>query len=558
MKILLTGINSKYIHSNLAIRYLKAYTKDLDAECIIREYTINDRMENILESIIKEKADVVAFSCYIWNMEYVNQLSKLIKLVDENIEILYGGPEVSFDSTAVLEENPGEYVISGEGEETFRDFVLYKLNQKEINRIKGLTYRNKDGEIINNGIRENMNMENLVFPYEEDENLDNKIVYYEASRGCPFGCKYCLSSTEHRVRFLDIERVKKELMYFINKKVKLVKFVDRTFNCRHDFSMAIWKFLIDQDTETKFHFELSADLLSDDEIALLNTAPKNRFQFEVGVQTTNEQVLKNIHRYVKFDRLKSKVLGIERGKNIDQHLDLIVGLPGEDYKSFRNSFNDVYSLRPEVVQIGFLKLLKGAAMRDEAKQWGMKYSPYAPYEVLRTNCVSYDEIVELKKVDEMVDKYYNSGKFKNIVNYLLPKFETPFDFYLALARFYDEKGYFNKSIGNVEYYNVFHEFNMSELNGEYQDIFDEIIKYDYLMFNKKRWLPPFLKRHLEKEEEREIKEDLRGNEPFKRMHIEKYSINMKEYLEKGSIKNEYYYLIYDEDTAEKVEYKKNI
>lgn len=550
MKVLLTAINSKFIHSNLAVRYLRAYTEDLDYECTIREYTINDRVENILESIINEKPDIVAFSCYIWNMEYVSHIAKLINLVRSDIDIVYGGPEVSYDSEMVLRENPGHYVIDGEGEETYRDFILYKLGQKDIKDIDGITYKIND-DIIKNPPRKNMNMENVVFPYKEDEVLDNKIVYYEASRGCPFGCKYCLSSTEHSVRFLNIERVKSELMYFINKKVKLVKFVDRTFNARHEFSMAIWKFLIDQDTETKFHFELSADLLRDDEIELLNTAPKGRFQFEVGVQTTNEEALRNIHRYVRFNKLKEKVLGIKRGNNIDQHLDLIVGLPGEDFKSFKNSFNDVHSLKPEVIQIGFLKLLKGAAMRDEAEMWGMRYSPYSPYEVLKTKDVSYEEICILKKVDAMVDKYYNSEKFKNIVKFFEDKFETPFDFYLELSKFYDNKGYFNISIGNVEYYKVLHDFNLEVLKAKDQELLDEIIKYDYLCFNKKRWLPPFLTRYLEKDEEKDIKLKLRGNEIYKRYHIEKFILDINEYINNQCIINKNTYIIFNEDNDEK-------
>lgn len=555
MKILLTAINSKYIHSNLAVRYLKAYTKDLEAECKIREFTINDRIERILEEIISEKADVVAFSCYIWNMEYVRKLAALIKLVDANIEILYGGPEVSYDSKMVLDENPGEYVIVGEGEETFREFVQYKLKRKSLNDILGLTYR-YGGEVVQNPVRPALDMNTLIFPYEADEELGEKIVYYEASRGCPFSCKYCLSSTDHGVRFLDVERVKRELMYFIEKKVRLVKFVDRTFNCKHDYSMSIWKFLMEQDTKTTFHFELSADLLKDDEIELLNKAPKNRFQFEVGVQTTNEEVLKNIQRYVTFNKLKEKVFGIQRGNNIKQHLDLIAGLPGEDVESFKKSFNDVHSLRPEEIQLGFLKLLKGSSMREEAERWGMSYSPYAPYEILKSNKVSYEEMIMLKKVEEMVDRYYNSGKFNTILRFLEPKFKSAFDFYYELSKFYDQSGYFDRSIGNVEYYKVIHDFGAQKLNEEEQIVLDELIKYDYLCFNKKRWLPPFLDRCLEKEEEKEIKEILRGKEPYNKFHIEKFKINVNRYLKDSFISKKDFYLIFNEENDEKAEFMK--
>ena len=263
-----------------------------------------------------------------------------------------------------------------------------------------------------------MNMNNLIFPYKEgDKEIHNKIVYYEASRGCPFKCKYCLSSTADGVRFLDIDRVKKELKFFIDEKVRLVKFVDRTFNCKHDFVKEIWSFLIEQDTETTFHFEISADLLRDDEIDLLNKAPKGRIQLEVGVQTTNNQVLNNINRYVGFETLKDKVVGIAKANNVKQHLDLIAGLPGEDFASFKASFNDVHSIRPDEIQLGFLKLLKGSSMREEAEKWGIVYAPYAPYEILKSKDVSYEELLELKKVEEIVDKYYNSQKFKLIIKY---------------------------------------------------------------------------------------------------------------------------------------------
>ncbi|WP_455797671.1 B12-binding domain-containing radical SAM protein, partial [Clostridium butyricum] len=299
MKIVLTALNSKFIHSNLAVRYLKAYTKDLNYDCTIREFTINDREERVLEEIIKEKPNVVAFSTYIWNVEFILRVANLIKQVDPNIEILYGGPEVSFDSRSFLKNNIGEYVIEGEGENTYRDFILYKLGKTKIEEVRGLHYKISD--IVNsNEKRPLMSMDELIFPYEDDEDLSNKIVYFESSRGCPFNCKYCLSSTSHGVRFLDTDRVLKELQYFIDKKVRLVKFVDRTFNCNSKFSMAIWNFLINADTETQFHFEISADILKKEEIELLSNAPEGRFQFEVGVQTTNDNVLRNINRFVNF------------------------------------------------------------------------------------------------------------------------------------------------------------------------------------------------------------------------------------------------------------------
>ena len=542
MKILLTAINSKFIHSNLAVRYLKSFTRDINYDCKIREFSINDREEKILEEIIKESPDVVAFSTYIWNIEMIKRLSNLIKMVDENIEILYGGPEVSYDSQNILKELNGEYIIEGEGEKTYREFVEYKLGERDINSIRGLYYK-IDGDIAFNGKRPLMNMNEIVFPYEEDENLDNKIVYYEASRGCPFNCKYCLSSTVHGVRFLDVERVKKELKYFIDKEVRLVKFVDRTFNCNHKFTMAIWEFLINQDTNTQFHFEISADILKSEELELLRKAPKDRFQFEVGVQTTNDDVLNRINRFVNFSDIKEKVDELLQIRNIKQHLDLIAGLPGEDYTSFKKSFNDVYSIEPEEIQLGFLKLLRGSSMREEAEDYGMKYSPYPPYEILKTKDISYHELLKLKKVEAMVDKYYNSQKFNNIIKYFVKKFETPFDFYYELGDYFEKKGYFNRNIGNNEYYRVFLDFNM-EILKEDNSILKEILRFDYLKFNKKRGIPDFIKRNIDKEDEERIKEKLRDKYSFKEYYLESFNININKFAKDSLIVDEKDYYLF--------------
>ncbi|CAI3661570.1 putative radical SAM domain-containing protein [Clostridium neonatale] len=543
MKILLTAINSKFIHSNLAVRYLKSFTNDLPYEGKIREFTINDREERILEEIIKEDPDVVAFSTYIWNVELIERLANLIKKVNSNIEILYGGPEVSFDSVQFLRNNIGEYVIEGEGEKTYRDFVLYKLGELDIDKVRGLHYKNS-GDVYSNEKRPLMSMDEIVFPYEEDEDLSNKIVYYEASRGCPFNCKYCLSSTSHGVRFLDIERVLEELNYFIKKKVKLVKFVDRTFNCNHKFSMAILNFLINANTETSFHFEISADILKDEEIKLLSKAPEGRFQFEVGVQTTNDDVLRNINRFVNFSDIKEKVLELMSIKNIKQHLDLIAGLPGEDYNSFVKSFNDVYSIHPEEIQLGFLKLLKGSSMREEAKMYGMEYSPYPPYEILKTNLVSYEEMIKLKKVEEMVDKYYNSQKFNYIIKFFEKKFNTPFEFYYALGKFFEENGYFNRNIGNIEYYKVFLEFNKKILKSDNKYL-DNIVKFNYLLYNKRRGLPNFLKINISKEEEKKYKDKLREKYSFKEYFLEKFDINLEKYVKNGELIEEDFYCLFN-------------
>ncbi len=527
------------------MRYLKAFTKDLDFQGDIKEFSINDRVENILEGIIEEKPDVVAFSCYIWNMEFVNRLAELIKLVDPNIEILYGGPEVSYEGKEFLENHEGEYVIVGEGEKTFREFVLYKLGEGKIEDIKGLNYK-RDGKVFENPKRPEMDMNELVFPYTYEEDINNKIVYYEASRGCPFKCKYCLSSVMHGVRFLDVERVKKELRYFMERGLKLVKFVDRTFNCNREYTVELLKYLSEQDTETRFHFEVAADLLTEEQIEILNNAPKGRFQLEVGVQTTNNEVLHNINRYITYENIKEKVLKVAAGKNVMQHLDLIAGLPGEDLESFKKSFNDVHAIRPDEIQLGFLKLLKGSSMREEAEKWGIVYSPYAPYEIIRSKDISYEELLLLKKVEAMVDKYYNSCKFNNVIKFFLNIYEKPFDFYYDLAMFFEEKGNFKRSIGNVEYYKILLDFYLEKIGGEDEGLFKEVLKFDYLCFNKKRWLPDFLVRTITKEDEQNIKDSFHRQMPFKKAHIEKFEIDIINYIKNGEINFEPKYLIFDE------------
>jgi len=556
MKVTLVGINAKFIHSNLAVRYLKSYTENLDYECEIMEFSINDQIERILEEILSSKPDLVAFSCYIWNIDYVKAVSSLIKLVNSKIEILYGGPEVSFDCEAFLVENIGDYVIEGEGELTYNEFINWKItceksskasNISGIQNILGLYYR-KNGGIGYNGKRPLMDINQVVFPYNEEE-FTNKIVYYEASRGCPFSCKYCLSSTTHGVRFLNAERVKKELKFLAGKKVRLVKFVDRTFNCNSKFAVEIWEFLINMNSETTFHFEISADLLNRQELDILAKAPKGRFQFEVGVQTTNPLVLNNISRFVTFDEIREKVEVVKEIKTINQHLDLIAGLPGENYESFQKSFNDVYSIHAEVIQLGFLKLLKGSDMINEVKLWGMVYAPYPPYEILKTRDISYEQLVKLKRVEKMVDKYYNSQKFSTILKYFVEKFNTPFEFYYELGLFFYEKGYLSRNISSADYYKIFLEFNEEKLCEKSFEL-KEIVKYDYLKYNKKKWLPNFLIRESNKEIERSIKvkmleKNIIDNES--NIHIEKFKINILEYVHNNNIRKEDCYLVYDID-----------
>ena len=547
MKILLAAVNSKFIHSNLAVRYLKKSINDLECECIVKEFTINDRIERILQEIIVMEPDIVGISCYIWNIEYVKKIATLIKAVDDHIEIMYGGPEVSFDSMKFLKDNDGEYLIKGEGERTFREFVKAKINIEnfsELCKIKGM-YLKRNNDIIFGGEREAVDINELPFPYEEDENLDNKIVYYEASRGCPFGCKYCLSSTTHGVRFMNIERVKRDLNYFIKKKVKLVKFVDRTFNCNLEFAEAIWKYLIECDTDATFHFEMSIDLLTPQIIQILKKAPKGRFQFECGVQTTNEEVLKNINRYSKFADIKQNVTAVKNSNNIKQHLDLIAGLPGEDFKSFSKSFDDVYSLKCEEVQLGFLKLLKGSPMRDEADAWGMHFSPYPPYEILSTDSISYKELTQLKRTEEVFDKYYNSGKFGTVLNFFELFRDSAFELYNELGNYFYERGYFERSLSSPQYYKALIDFN-NDIIKQDRDKLNEYIKFDYLRFNRRKWVPECIVRYTDKKRDNMIRNILKtDHKDSKDYHIEIFHYNPISMLKHSDAQKGEYLILFD-------------
>lgn len=525
MKILLCALNSKYIHSNLAVRYLKKNMGEVDCECTIREFTINERIEKILESIISESPDIVGFSCYIWNIEYITKLSKLIKLIDSNIEILYGGPEVSFECDSFLKNSDGDYLIKGEGEETFKEFVKLRVQNANLstNPIKGLYFK-IDNKIGFGGERELTDINKLIFPYEEDEDLSNKIVYYEASRGCPFFCKYCLSSTIHGVRLLEIERVKKELDFFIRKKVKLIKFVDRTFNCKINYAKEIWEYLIGCDTDATFHFELSVDLLTDDVIDLLGTAPRGRFQFECGVQTTNEEVLRNVNRYSKYEKIRNNVIRLKNNNNIKLHLDLIAGLPGENFSSFKKSFNDVYSLKPEEIQLGFLKILKGSLMKDESEKWGLISSPFPPYEILRNNEIDYKGLEILKRVEAVFDKYYNSGKFATILNYFEKCFDDAFTFYYKLGNYFYENKYFESSLSSVGYYKALVDFNFDVVKKD-NELLNELVKFDYLRFNRRKWIPQFISRNVNKNIENGVRNYIKNNPKYRKIasyHVEKF------------------------------------
>lgn len=483
MKILLTAINAKYIHSNLAVYSLKAYAEQYKEYVGLEEFTINQSKDQILKGIFRHKPEVLCISCYIWNISFVLDLLKEIHKILPDTAIWLGGPEVSFQSVKMMKEYPQiTGIMKGEGEATFLKLVQSYVDQsKELKDIAGITCRvqeNGDEKIIDNPWREVMDLSQIPFVYKDLKIFENRIIYYESSRGCPFSCSYCLSSIDKKLRFRDLELVKEELQFFLDNKVPQVKFVDRTFNCSHVHAMEIWKYLIAHDNGiTNFHFEVAADLLNEEEIALIQTMRPGMIQLEIGVQSTNPATITEIHRKMDFKMVCEKVRKVQAGHNVHQHLDLIAGLPFEDYASFGKSFDDVYALRPQQLQLGFLKVLKGSYMYDMAAEYGCQYQDKEPYEVLFTNWLSYDEVLRLKLVEEMVEVYYNAGQFIKTLPAAESLFATPFAFYEALGMFYEKQGYMEISHTRIRRYEILLEF-LETLEPDKKEFYQELMIFD--------------------------------------------------------------------------------
>lgn len=462
MKIFLTAINAKYIHSNLAVYSLRAYAKGYQDQIVIGEYTINNRVDSILEQIYKAKPDVLCFSCYIWNMDYVEELITEYHKLCPEVPIWVGGPEVSYEVETFFAEHPQVTgVMIGEGERTFEQLCRYYVNHTgSLEEIRGIAFCDRDnGKTVFTPPQEPMNMSDIPFCYDHIENFENRIIYYESSRGCPFNCSYCLSSIDKKLRFRDMELVKKELAFFIEKKVPQVKFVDRTFNCRHDHAMEIWRFVKEHDNGiTNFHFEISADLLNEEELALIHDMRPGLIQLEIGVQSTNETTIREIHRTMKLELLKDIVRKIQNGENIHEHLDLIAGLPYEDYATFAKSFDEIYALKPNQLQLGFLKVLKGSYMYEHAAEYEIIYHEKTPYEVMKTKWLSFDDVLKIKQVEEMLEVYYNSGQFEITMKVMEPLFDSAFAMFQELGAFYEEKGYFGMSHSRIRRAEILLEF----------------------------------------------------------------------------------------------------
>lgn len=514
MKILLVAINAKFIHSNLAVHTLCAYAgknvhrEDLEME--IAEYTINQQKDDILRDIYERSADMVCFSCYIWNLTYIEPLVHELAKVCPKALVWLGGPEVSYDAEEVLLRLPeAKGVMRGEGERTFAQLC----EGRPLDEICGITFRQEDGTICENAWQEPMNLDEVPFIYQDMQEFEHKIVYYETSRGCPFSCSYCLSSIDKRLRFRSLALVKKELKFFLEQRVSQVKFVDRTFNCSHSHAMEIWKFIAEHDNGiTNFHFEISADLLNDEELELIRSMRPGLIQLEIGVQSTNKKTIREIRRTMDFDKLSQTVETLRHMGNVHQHLDLIAGLPYEDIESFSKSFDDVYRLKPHQLQLGFLKVLKGSYMERKKEDYGLVYKSEPPYEVLYTNWLSYEDVLKLKGIEEMVEVYYNSGQFVNTLSALEKLFDSPYHIYERLWEYYKEKGLYRIQHKRSARYEIMLGFIKHGFGRENDDVwaeyFRELLVYDYYLRENAKTRPSFAGEHLpEKEKVREFYEE---------------------------------------------------
>lgn len=638
MRFLLCGINAKYIHSNLAIFSLKAYAdrkKIPGAEIISKEYTINNYVEDILQDLYEEKADVVIFSCYIWNISFVRELAAELKKVSPDVKIWAGGPEVSYAANKFLMENPAfDLIMQGEGEEVFSELIrltveekcrikdVYKqseskkvlsgivekrysierkqavkeekdiedkhfagednvyptnyIDMSKLQKLQGIAVWDFSGEaalgnaesnignktkIINTGFATLMDMDTIPFVYEDFHLFEHKILYYETSRGCPFCCSYCLSSVDKTVRFRSLPIVKKELDAFLEAKVPQVKFVDRTFNCNRQRAIDIWSYLVEHDNGiTNFHFEISSDLLGEEELELFAKMRPGLIQLEIGVQSTNGETVDAIHRHMDLDKLFHYVDRVHELGNIHQHLDLIAGLPYENYERFGCSFDDLYAHEPDQLQLGFLKVLKGTMMEEEVKKYSILYRNQPPYEVLGTKWLSYDEIILLKGVEELVELYYNSGQYTLTLKYAVPFFESPFRFYEMFSAWYRGKGYHKLNHNRLEKYNILREFLREHIDENEWDTLDEIMLYDMYLRENVKGRPAWAKdtaqykkewKALYREQgEKLFPEDVQAGiydskRAANQSHIEVFEINIKKFEQSGQVEKKQVFCLFD-------------
>jgi anaerobic magnesium-protoporphyrin IX monomethyl ester cyclase len=502
MNIICTTLNAKYIHTNLAIRYLKAYAQpEFDIKLV--EYTIKDPAMNIVIDLYRKKPHVIGFSCYIWNIEETIKVVKMLKKIDPSIIIVAGGPEVSYDVREWMEKVPEfDFIVIGEGEETFKQFLFQLHDEKDFEKVHGLAFR-QDGEIIINPQRNKINLAEMPSPFrfpEDIPHLSKRVTYIETSRGCPFSCQFCLSSIEVGVRYFDREKIKDDIRYLMKHGAKTIKFVDRTFNISRSYAMDMFQFLIEEHVPgTVFQFEITADIMRPEVIEFLNKeAPPGLFRFEIGVQSTNDEVNKLVMRKQNFEKLTRTVTMVKEGGKIAQHLDLIAGLPEEDYNSFRKTFNDVFALRPEELQLGFLKMLRGTGLRLRAKEHDYVFMDHAPYEILSNNVLSFAEIIRIKQVEDVLEKYWNAHRMDETIEYLVSYvFPTPFDFFQEFGTYWDEQGWARIGHQLEDLFRRLYQF-LSTKNLDELPVIEGLMKYDYLRNQKHKPRKPWWEEKTDK------------------------------------------------------------
>ncbi|WP_372996745.1 B12-binding domain-containing radical SAM protein [Lutispora sp.] len=526
----LIALNSKFIHSNLAVRYIRSYLNKKGIDANILEFSINDSFDKIIKHIYLSNSKVLAFSCYIWNREFIMKLGPSLKKIMPDSIIVLGGPEVSYDVESTMKGNPWiDYIIFGEGEETFYQFASHLLDKdKDIKNIDGLAYNSNGMVYVNNTRSPLANLDEIPFPYDNFNDLKNKIIYYETSRGCPFTCQYCLSSIEPGVRYFSLDRVYRDIDIFINNNVKQVKLVDRTFNCNKKRSVEIMEYILSKNGSTNFHFEISAKLIDSDFLNTVKKAPKGIFQFEIGVQSTNEDTLETITRNESFKEIRDNINKIIDLGNCHIHLDLIAGLPYEDIKSFEKSFNDVYSLKPQMLQLGFLKLLRGSKLRIDAEKHGILYNQHPPYEVLSTKWLSYDDVLDLKVIEELVEIFNNSSRFTRSLDYLMKEhYNNPFVFFKELGCFYLENHAFDMPLKVSEHYELLYKFVSQKT--EVTPLFNELIKFDFFKSTGNN-MPSCIKRYDHSKIKNSVNNFLKNEEIINNYMPELKSMDLRQKL----------------------------
>ena len=554
MKVVLTTLNAKYVHASLALRYLEKYCRQEVAEMIVQEYTINHTLESITASLYKTKADVFAFSCYIWNVGMTLEIAQRLKMVNPKCLIILGGPEVSYDADNILQKHAFiDYIILGEGEQTLQQLLGYIRDKKQdLSDVLGVAWRQADKVLVNNRRQEIETLDCIPSPYTEEDlkKLSDKFIYYETSRGCPFNCSYCLSSTIEGVRYFSMKRVKEDFLMLINANVRLVKFVDRTFNADKQRAMEIFTFLVAHRKNTSFHFEIAADLLDEEMIAYLKQVPVGLFQFEIGVQSINPHTIEAITRKMVFDKVAKNVESLRSAGNIHLHLDLIAGLPYEDYASFAHSFDAVYALQPHALQLGFLKMLKGSNIRAKAAKHQYIFTNIPPYEVLQNQWLSYGEMIKIKGIEDVVEKYHNKGGFEKSLAYITSYFySSPFSFFETLATYFEREGISEVSHSQKALYDILFKFYCDCIMGQGTKIFVQYLKFDWVCKHKNTTLPnwaPILAETLFKEkcfsflkDEDNIKQYLprykgeAAKKIIKQVHFEIFDIGILAPLEKN-------------------------